>query len=295
MSGDASGPTDASDDRTAPGADDGAGDERTAAGARASTDTDTPLLDVDDVVKRFGGLTAIDHASFAVEAESITGLIGPNGAGKSTLFNCITGMLAPDSGTIRLSGTEIHGQPPNRIARRGLGRTFQTPKIFRGMSVRENLAFAARGQQGEQPLSALVRPGAIEADEAALRERVDETLEFLSLDHLADEYASGLSGGQRKLLELGRVLMLDPELILLDEPMAGVNPALADDLLDRLHELNDRGRTILLIEHDMDLVMNHCDRVVVLHNGQTLASGPPSIVQEDERVVEAYLGGFADE
>ncbi|MFB6093037.1 MAG: ABC transporter ATP-binding protein [Haloquadratum sp.] len=253
---------------------------------------ESPILEVDDVVKRFGGLTAVDHASFAVGAESITGLIGPNGAGKSTLFDCITGVLTPDAGTVRLDGEEIQGRPPNRIAQRGLGRTFQTPKIFRGMSVRENLAFAARGQTGERPLAALVRPGRVETEEAELDERVEETLSFLELDHLADEYASGLSGGQRKLLELGRVLMLDPKIILLDEPMAGVNPSLTDDLLDRLHELNDRGRTILFIEHDMDLVMNHCDRVVVLHNGETLASGPPSLVQEDERVVEAYLGGF---
>ncbi|MDQ2055770.1 ABC transporter ATP-binding protein [Halobellus sp. H-GB7] len=263
-----------------------------AAAGVTRSDSDAPLLEVDDVVKRFGGLTAIDHASFGVEAESITGLIGPNGAGKSTLFNCVTGMLTPDSGAVRLAGEDVQDLPPNRIAQRGLGRTFQTPKIFRGMSVRENLAFAARGQTGERPISALVQPGTVGSEEADIRERVDDTLAFLSLDHLAEEYASGLSGGQRKLLELGRVLMLDPEIILLDEPMAGVNPSLADDLLDRLHELNDRGRTILLIEHDMDLVMNHCDRVVVLHNGQTLASGPPSIVQEDERVVEAYLGGF---
>ncbi|WP_256290205.1 ABC transporter ATP-binding protein [Halobellus inordinatus] len=266
--------------------------ESDAAAGVTRSDSDAPLLEVDDVVKRFGGLTAIDHASFGVEAESITGLIGPNGAGKSTLFNCVTGMLTPDSGAVRLAGEDVQDLPPNRIAQRGLGRTFQTPKIFRGMSVRENLAFAARGQTGERPISALVRPGTVGSEEADIRERVDDTLAFLSLDHLAEEYASGLSGGQRKLLELGRVLMLDPEIILLDEPMAGVNPSLADDLLDRLHELNDRGRTILLIEHDMDLVMNHCDRVVVLHNGQTLASGPPSIVQEDERVVEAYLGGF---
>ncbi|WP_256546297.1 ABC transporter ATP-binding protein [Halobellus inordinatus] len=266
--------------------------ESDAAAGVTRSDSDAPLLEVDDVVKRFGGLTAIDHASFGVEAESITGLIGPNGAGKSTLFNCVTGMLTPDSGAVRLAGEDVQDLPPNRIAQRGLGRTFQTPKIFRGMSVRENLAFAARGQTGERPISALVQPGTVGSEEADIRERVDDTLEFLSLDHLAEEYASGLSGGQRKLLELGRVLMLDPEIILLDEPMAGVNPSLADDLLDRLHELNDRGRTILLIEHDMDLVMNHCDRVVVLHNGQTLASGPPSIVQEDERVVEAYLGGF---
>jgi branched-chain amino acid transport system ATP-binding protein len=250
------------------------------------------LLEVDGVVKRFGGLTAVDGATFGVEEGSITGLIGPNGAGKSTLFDCVTGVYSIDEGTVRLGGEEIHGLPPNDVAQRGVGRTFQTPKTFRGMTVRENLAFAAPAQSGENALGALARPSTVRDEEAEIQRRVDERLSFLELDHLADEYASGLSGGQRKLLELGRVLMMDPEIILLDEPMAGVNPALTDELLDRLHELNDRGRTILLIEHDMDLVMGHCDSVVVLHNGQTLATGPPSLVQEDERVVEAYLGGF---
>jgi branched-chain amino acid transport system ATP-binding protein len=254
---------------------------------------DSPaLLEVDGLVKRFGGLVAVDGATFDVAAGSITGLIGPNGAGKSTLFDCITGVHDVDGGEVRLDGDPIQGRSPDRIARRGVGRTFQTPKTFRGMSVRENLAFAARGQTGESALGALARPGTVRDEEAAIQETVEETLAFLELDHLADEYASGLSGGQRKLLELGRVLMLDPEIVLLDEPVAGVNPALTDDLLDRLHELNDSGRTILFIEHDMDVVMNHCDRVVVLHNGETLATGPPDIVRDDDRVVEAYLGGY---
>jgi ABC-type branched-subunit amino acid transport system ATPase component len=265
----------------------GDGDGTAGGAADAST-----LLEVDGVVKRFGGLVAVDGATFDVADGSITGLIGPNGAGKSTLFDCITGVYSPEEGTIRLNGDSIEGLSPNTIAQRGVGRTFQTPKTFRGMSVRENLAFAARNQTGERALSALARPGTVRTEEAAIQERVDETLEFLELDHLAEEYASGLSGGQRKLLELGRVLMMDPEIILLDEPVAGVNPALTDELLDRLHELNDRGRTILFIEHDMDVVMSHCEKVVVLHNGETLAVGPPDIVQEDERVVEAYLGGY---
>ena len=265
----------------------GDGDGTAGGAADAST-----LLEVDGVVKRFGGLVAVDGATFDVADGSITGLIGPNGAGKSTLFDCITGVYSPEEGTIRLNGDSIEGLSPNTIAQRGVGRTFQTPKTFRGMSVRENLAFAARNQTGERALSALARPGTVRTEEAAIQERVDETLEFLELDHLAEEYASGLSGGQRKLLELGRVLMMDPEIILLDEPVAGVNPALTDELLDRLHELNDSGRTILFIEHDMDVVMSHCEKVVVLHNGETLAVGPPDIVQEDERVVEAYLGGY---
>ncbi|WP_435347954.1 ABC transporter ATP-binding protein [Haloarchaeobius sp. HRN-SO-5] len=254
-------------------------------------DGSTDLLEVDGVVKRFGGLVANDGVSFGVEEATITGLIGPNGAGKSTLFDCITGVHAPDEGAVRLDGKPIHGRSPTAVAKRGVGRTFQTPKTFRGMTVRENMAFAAAEQTGERALDALFRPETIREEEADVQATVDETLEFLELDHLADEYASSLSGGQRKLLELGRVLMMDPRIILLDEPVAGVNPSLTDELLARLEELNDRGRTILFIEHDMDVVMEHCDRVVVMHDGRTLAVGPPAIVQEDERVVEAYLGG----
>jgi ABC-type branched-subunit amino acid transport system ATPase component len=265
---------------------------RSAADEASREDGEEDLLEVDGVVKRFGGLVAIDGVSFGVPEGSITGLIGPNGAGKSTLFDCITGVYAPESGEIRLEGEPIQGRSPAEIAGMGVGRTFQTPKTFRGMSVRENMAFAARQQTGERALGALFRGGTVRREERAIQERVAETLSFLELEHLAAEYASGLSGGQRKLLELGRVLMMDPEIILLDEPVAGVNPALTEDLLARLEELNARGRTILFIEHDMDVVMAHSDRVVVLHNGETLAVGPPEIVQSDERVVEAYLGGY---
>jgi ABC-type branched-subunit amino acid transport system ATPase component len=277
-------------DDTPTQAGDAASDDAAAVGdATAGGDA---LLEVDDVVKTFGGLVAVDGATFDVERESITGLIGPNGAGKSTLFDCITGVHGLDSGAVRLNGDEIQGLSPTAVARRGVGRTFQTPKTFRGMTVRENLAFAAKNQTGERALGPLLQSGTVRSEERDIQARVDETLEFLELDHLADDYGSALSGGQRKLLELGRVLMMDPDIVLLDEPVAGVNPSLTDDLLDRLNELNDRGRTILFIEHDMDIVMQHCDRVVVMHNGQTLAAGPPDIVREDERVVEAYLGGY---
>lgn len=256
-----------------------------------NTPADDTKLTVDEVVKTFGGLTAIDRASFDVTEGTITGLIGPNGAGKSTLFNCITGVYTPDSGRITLDSEEIQSLPSNKIVKQGIGRTYQTPKIFRGMTVKENLAFAAKDQTGENAIQALFRPSTIADEEAQVQQDVQETLAFLELDHLTDDYASGLSGGQRKLLELGRVLMMDPDIIMLDEPVAGINPALTEDLLDRLHELNEQGRTILFIEHDMDIVMNHCDWVIVLHNGETLATGPPELVQEDERVVEAYLGG----
>jgi branched-chain amino acid transport system ATP-binding protein len=261
--------------------------------AHAADDTpasDVPALAVEDVVRTFGGVTAVDGASFSVPDGSITGLIGPNGAGKSTLFDLVTGMLRPDAGSIRLRGREIVGRAPHEVAAAGVGRTFQTPKTFAGMSVADNLAFAATGQPGESALRALFQPGVVAREETRVQERVDEALSFLDLAHLADDYARGLSGGQRKLLELGRVLMLDPRLLMLDEPAAGVNPALTDRLLDRIRALNDEGRTVLLIEHDIDLVLRECDHVVVMHNGSTLATGPPAAIRTNDRVVEAYLG-----
>jgi branched-chain amino acid transport system ATP-binding protein len=274
----------------APTAGDGADPAAGHGADSAADDAGDPILAVEDVVKTFGGLTAVDRASFDVPTGSITGLIGPNGAGKTTLFDTITGVHRPDEGRIQLRGEAIQGHSPDEIARLGVGRTFQTPRIFRGMTVAENVAFAATGQTGETALGALVRGGTVAVEEAELRERVAETLAFLELDHLADAYARGLSGGQRKLLELGRVLMLDPDLIMLDEPVAGVNPALTDELVERLHALNDEGRTLLLIEHDVELVMRHCGHVVVMHDGRELAAGPPAEVQADERVVDAYLG-----
>lgn len=264
-------------------------DIRSSDGTDAEPDS---VLEVEEVTKRFGGLVAVDEATFSVEAETITGLIGPNGAGKSTLFDCITGMHTPDEGEIRLDGDPIQGLSPHEVSARGVGRTFQTPRVFRGMTVRENLAFASPSQTGERALQALARRSRVQAEEQEIQTTVDETLEFLELDHLADEYADSLSGGQRKLLELGRVLMMDPDIILLDEPVAGVNPALVNDLFEKLHELNDSGRTVLFIEHDMDIIMEHCDELIVLHNGQTLATGPPKIVREDDRVIDAYLGGY---
>ncbi len=249
------------------------------------------ILSVEDLKKSFGGLQAVDGATYTVSEGSITGLIGPNGAGKTTMFNLLTGMLAPDSGTVHFRGETVQGQTPEAIVAEGIGRTFQTPRIFRGMTVRENLAFAAQGQSGESVINAVLRSGRVSREETTLREEVDDILSFLDLADLAEEYARGLSGGQRKLLELGRVLMLDPDLILLDEPVAGVNPVLAEDLLNRLHALNDEGRTLLLIEHDMEVVMDNCDWIIVLHNGQVLATGPPEEIRENEEVLEAYLGG----
>jgi branched-chain amino acid transport system ATP-binding protein len=251
------------------------------------------LLSVRDLRKTFGGITAVDGVSFDVTAETMTGLIGPNGAGKSTTFDLITGVQKPDSGQVVFDGAEVTGARSNVIANQGLVRTFQIARELSEMTVLENVMLAPRDQQGEQ-LWRSVFPGArsqVIDQETELRERAWEMLEFLELDHLAREYAGTLSGGQRKLLELARVLMTDPEMILLDEPLAGVNPTLEEKLLARLHDLQDDGYTFLFVEHDMDVIMNHCDPLIVMHQGDVLTTGPPEQVKNDERVLEAYLGG----
>ena len=257
------------------------------------TTTAEPILAVEQLKKGFGGIQAVDGATFGVAPGSITGLIGPNGAGKSTTFDLITGVHSPDSGRIRFDGTDITGWQPDRVARRGLVRSFQIARELAGMTVMENVMLAPPDQLGERFWPAVLPGfrGRVAEQERELREQAWETLEFLELDDLAGERAGSLSGGQRKLLELARVLMTDPEMILLDEPMAGVNPTLGRKLLDRLQELSDRGYTFLLVEHDMDVVMEHCDPVIVLHQGDVLAQGPPAAIRNNERVLEAYLGG----
>jgi branched-chain amino acid transport system ATP-binding protein len=261
---------------------------------RAARETPARVpLRVENLQKRFGGITAVDGASFEVEEGSLTGLIGPNGAGKSTTFNCITGVHAPDGGTVTFEGEDVTGRSPPEIANRGLVRTFQIARELEEMTVLENMMLAPRGQRGERLLNAVtpgLRDDVIE-QETDLREAVWETLEFFEIDHLAEEYAGNLSGGQRKLLELARALMVDPTMLLLDEPFAGVNPTLEEKLLDRIHDLAEQGYTFLLVEHDMDLIMEHCEHVIVMHQGRVLAEGTPEAVTSDERVVEAYLGG----
>jgi branched-chain amino acid transport system ATP-binding protein len=266
------------------------GDDTPARDARESPPA-APLR-VEGLVKRFGGITAVDGASFVVEEGSLTGLIGPNGAGKSTTFNCITGVHEPTAGTVHFDGEDITGLEPYQISQRGLVRTFQIARELEEMTVLENLMLAPKNQRGESVLWS-VTPGLrgeVVAEETDLRERVWEMLEFFEIDHLAEEYAGNLSGGQRKLLEMARALMTDPTVVLLDEPLAGVNPTLEEKLLDRIHELRADGYTFLLVEHDMDVIMNNCEKIIVMHQGQVLAEGTAEEIRDDDRVIEAYLG-----
>ncbi|WP_256289568.1 ABC transporter ATP-binding protein [Halobellus inordinatus] len=250
-------------------------------------------LQVDSLRKSFGGITAVDDASFQVERGSLTGLIGPNGAGKSTTFNLITGMLQPDSGTVTFDGEDITGEKAHAIANRGLVRTFQIARELQEMTVLENMMLAPKYQRGEA-LWRSVTPGFrgdVIEQESELLDRVWNVLEFFEIDHIAEEYAGNLSGGQRKLLEMARALLTDPDMLLLDEPFAGVNPSLERRLLDHIHELREQGYTFLLVEHDMDLIMENCERVIVLHQGRVLTEGTPAEIQANEEVIEAYLGG----
>jgi neutral amino acid transport system ATP-binding protein len=253
---------------------------------------DRRILEVEDVRKSFGGIHAVDGAGFAVRRASITSLIGPNGAGKTTLFNVITGFLRADAGRIAYDGRSIFRTPPHAIARRGMVRTFQITKALAAMPVIDNMMLAAPRQPGERLANLLVRPRASRRREREVRERALERLEVFGLAEMADEYAGTLSGGQRKLLELARALMVEPRLLLLDEPMAGINPTLGATLLDHMRELREReGVTFLFIEHDLDVVMRHSDRVIVMAQGEVIAEGGPEEVRRDERVIDAYLGG----
>lgn len=251
------------------------------------------MLELTGVSKTFGGLHAVDGASFSVAQGSITGLIGPNGAGKTTLFNIVAGALAPSAGEIRLRGARIDSLPPHRIHRAGIARTFQIPRPFAALSVLENAMLAPGGQSGERFWNALFRPGRVRAQERATRDKALAVLDFLTLTRMADEPASNLSGGQMKLLELARALMSDPALILLDEPGAGVNPSLLRTIMDRIAELNRRGITFLIIEHNMDLVTELCRPVIVMAGGRVLMEGDAQAVRRDPRVLEAYLGQAA--
>ena len=257
-----------------------------------SLDRDGPLLQVIDVVKDFGGLRAVNHCNLDVRAGSITGLIGPNGAGKTTLFNLITGFLKSNGGQILFKGERIDGLPPHKLFHKGIVRTFQVPQELKRMTVLENLMLVPSRQAGERLWNTWFFPFKVWGQEREIEERAVWVLEFVGLDELKDEYAGNLSSGQKKLLELARALMSDPELILLDEPGAGVNPTLMRKLSDHIERMSRELRvTFLLIEHNIDLVMRLCDPVIVMSSGEKIAEGPPEIVQRDERVLEAYLGG----
>ena len=252
------------------------------------------LLETRGVRKQYGGVQAVDAATLSVEPRSITALIGPNGAGKTTLFNVVSGFTRPDAGSVLLGGERIDGRPPHAIARRGLVRTFQTPKALTRMSVLENMLLAAPRQPGEHVWRLLATPRAGRLREREIRERAFELLRLVRLDGLAMDYAGTLSGGQRKLLELTRALMAEPRLVLLDEPMAGVNPTLGVQLLDRMQALREEhGLTFLLIDHDLDAVMAVSDRMIVMNEGRVIAVGSPAEIRVDPLVADAYLGTHA--
>ena len=248
------------------------------------------ILQVRNVAKHFGGFAAVDGMSFDLPRGAIGGLIGPNGAGKTTLFNAMAGLMYPDHGEVLLDGAPIHGLPPHRVFASGLSRTFQIPRPFPEMTVLENIMLVPLGQSGERFWNNWIRPGAVAREEKAARERADEIIDFCNLTRVALDQASTLSGGQLKLLELARVLMADPKVILLDEPAAGVNPALMMTLVDKIKALNERGYTFLIIEHNMDVVMSVCDPIFVMARGQLLYQGDAAGARKDPAVLDAYLG-----
>lgn len=258
------------------------------------TDAARPLLETRSVSVSFGAFQAVGAVSLQVAEGSITGLIGPNGAGKSTLFNAIAGEQACDGGEILFDGSRIDGLAANAVHHAGLGRTFQIPKPFAAMSVLENLMLAAPDQPGERFWVPVIARGRIAAREREIMEKAEEILAFTTLDGVAGEAAGQLSGGQQKLLELARVLMSSPKMIMLDEPAAGVNPTLTGVLIEKIEQLNADGCTFLIIEHDMDLVMRHCHEIVAMSNGRIIYEGDAAGAQSNEMLLNAYLGASAD-
>jgi branched-chain amino acid transport system ATP-binding protein len=249
------------------------------------------MIEVHDLHKHFGGFHAVDGASLSIRQGSITGLIGPNGAGKTTLFNVIAGRLPPTSGRVTMAGEDITGLPPHDLFHKGLLRTFQIAHEFSTMTVRENLMMVPAGQSGERIWNTWFGRRRIREEEAALARKADEVLEFLTISHLADEKAGNLSGGQKKLLELGRTMMVEAKIVFLDEVGAGVNRTLLNTIADAIVRLNrERGYTFCVIEHDMDFIGRLCDPVIVMAEGKVLAEGSAADIMKNEAVIEAYLG-----
>jgi len=253
--------------------------------------TASPILAAKDLTRRYGGIAAVNGMSLAVRPGEILGLIGPNGAGKTTMFDLLAGSVIPTSGQILLAGHDVTGHAAHRRLGQGLGRTFQIPRPFPELSLVENLMLARQNQTGEQLWASFTSPRRIAVEERVAREKARDLLALVLLDKLADQPARVLSGGQRKLLELARVMMADPQVILLDEPAAGVNPSLLEVLIDRIRAINASGITFLLIEHNIDMVTRLCNRIVVMASGSLLCEGTPEEVARDPRVIEAYLGG----
>ncbi len=252
-----------------------------------------PIVVADNVVRQFGGLTAVNVKHVEIQRGVITALIGPNGAGKTTFFNLLTGFDRPQSGNWSFNGKDLAGMSAYKVARLGMIRTFQLTKVLAKLSVIENMRMGATGQTGERFLSGLLQTW--RGQEQSITEKADALLERFLLIKKREDFAGTLSGGQRKLLEMARALMADPELVMLDEPMAGVNPALKQSLLGHVKSLRDEGRTVLFVEHDMDMVRDISDWVIVMAQGEVIAEGPPDSVMSDQRVIDAYLGSHHDQ
>lgn len=249
------------------------------------------VIDVQNVTKRFGGLTAVSNCSLQVERGSITGLIGPNGAGKSTLFNIVAGNIVPDEGRILFDGQDVTGMAPHRLFARGMLRTFQIAHEFSNMTALENLMVVAAEQPGEDLVTTWFRPGLVHRRDLEVRQKALDVIEFLKLSHVRDELAGNLSGGQKKLLELGRTMMVDAQVVLLDEVAAGVNRTLLQDLAANIERMNrELGYTFFVIEHDMDLIGRLCDPVIVMAQGTKIAEGPMAEIRANPEIIEAYFG-----